>query len=286
MNIPESEKKVLADFKITIPKLSEWKTLGRSGTPVGFFVENGHITKLNLIDLKLTELPDSMGDLKELRILDLRCNLLKKLPESFQNLSNLREFYLGANQFTSLPEWFDNLRNLRILSLINIKLHSIPESIGGLEYLEKISLRNNEIPVLPESFRNLKSLVYIDLYDTGLRSFSNIPKEIIDQPDTFGMIWSDFSYYNDPSPQAKDLISSHLYGFWEFYRLSPIELAQKYAKDQDSLTPVEKDRLAWEGGFRERNVLEMGGINPDDPILAEINKYLTIMYHNGLVLLK
>ncbi len=284
--IPDSEKKVLADFKFPIPELAEWKILGRSGTPVGFFVENGHITKLNLYGLNLTELSDIIGNLKELRILDLRCNQLKNLPESFQSLANLRDLHLSGNIFVSLPNLLGNLKNLRLLNLDSIGLLSLPETIGNLEYLEKISLRHNNISILPESFRNLKKLSFLDLYATGLRSFSNIPKELIDKPESFKIVSSYFFHSNNPSEQAYDIIWGNIDGFWEYYRISPIELVQKYAKDQDSLTPVEKDRLAWEGGFRERNILEMGGINPNDLVLAEINKYLTIMGHNGLVLLK
>ncbi len=50
--------------------------------------------------------------------------------------------------------------------------------------------------------------------------------------------------------------------------------------------PDQKDRLAWKGGFRERQLIEEGGIEPDDSILAEINKRLIIKCDNGLELIK
>ena len=67
MNIPDSEKKVLVDFKFAIPELTEWKKYVTHTTPVGFFLENGHITRLTLQKLNLSELPNSIGNLRELR---------------------------------------------------------------------------------------------------------------------------------------------------------------------------------------------------------------------------
>ena len=39
-------------------------------------------------------------------------------------------------------------------------------------------------------------------------------------------------------------------------------------------------------GWRERELMEEGGIEPDDPVLAEINKRLIIKCDNGLELIK
>jgi len=335
MIIPDSEKKVLADFKIVIPELSEWKEFNR--LRVGFFAENGLITKLNLCGLKLTDLPNSIGDLKELTHLNLRSNLLKNLPKSFQNIINLRELHLNLNNFTSLPDclenlkylhylslgvnklqslpdWFGDLKNLEhldlsgnnftslpncvenlkylhYLSLGGNKLHSLPDWFGDLENLEHVSLIFNKISILPESFRNLVKLGEIALNNTGLRSFSNIPDEFIDTLDIPDDSWPWTIFYgkgkgNYPSIKAQEIIGFDFIDFMQYYRVSPLELAQKYAQDQDSLSAQEKDRLAWEGGFRERNVIEMGGIKPDDAILTEINKSLTITSDNGLELMK
>ena len=48
MNIPDSEKKVLANFKFAIPELAEWKMYVLDAPRVGILVENGHIIKLKL----------------------------------------------------------------------------------------------------------------------------------------------------------------------------------------------------------------------------------------------
>ncbi len=145
---------------------------------------------------------------------------------------------------------------------------------------------------MPESFRNLKKLQYIDIANAGLCSFSNIPVEFEDQIDPYEDSWpwpAFLSERNYPSPHAKDNFKNSrqiFQEFWSYYRVSPLELAAKYARDQNSLYPEEKDRLAWKGGFRERQLIEDGGIAPDDPILAEFNNRLTITCDNGLELIK
>ena len=87
---------------------------------------------------------------------------------------------------------------------------------------------------------------------------------------------------NYPSKHAKEELGDdeNFLEIWEYYLLSPLELAAKYAKDRNSLNPEQKDRLAWEGGWRERQLMEEGGVEPDDPILLEINKRLIISCDN------
>ena len=287
MNIPDSEKIFLSDFRIAIPELTEWTGTFQN---TGFFVENGHITRLSLRRLNLTELPNSIGNLKELRILFLTSNHLINLPESFKNLSNLKNLQLGGNKFQALPDWFGNFKNLQELDLCANELLALPETIGNLENLTWISLGPNKISVLPESFKYLKKLQYLDLEDAGLRSFSNIPEEFIDSIDSIEepVDWECFSSKgNYPSKHAKESIgkNENIYEIWNYYHVSPLELAAKYALDQDSLTDIEKNRLAWEGGWRERHLIE-AEVDPDDWVLVEINKRRTITCNNGLELIK
>lgn len=53
--------------------------------------------KLSLEYLYLTELPDSIGELSQLRDLHLQGNHLATLPESITRLSQLQELHLYGN---------------------------------------------------------------------------------------------------------------------------------------------------------------------------------------------
>ncbi|OBX47721.1 leucine-rich repeat domain-containing protein [Moraxella nonliquefaciens] len=56
-----------------------------------------NLDTLYLNDLKLTHLPDSIGNLSQLTKLDVRCNQLTHLPDSIGNLTNLRELNIHDN---------------------------------------------------------------------------------------------------------------------------------------------------------------------------------------------
>jgi Leucine-rich repeat (LRR) protein len=45
--------------------------------------------------------PDSIGQLKNLKSLDLSNNKIEKLPGSIQELKNLKEFYIYDNNLSS-----------------------------------------------------------------------------------------------------------------------------------------------------------------------------------------
>ncbi len=61
-------------------------------------------TELNLSDMRLTELPESLGRLTQLQSLDLSYSQLTVLPESLGQLTQLQSLDLASNQLTALPE--------------------------------------------------------------------------------------------------------------------------------------------------------------------------------------
>lgn len=74
-------------------------------------------------------LPESIGNLVNLRSLEVSHNELTSLPESIGNLINLTSLHFGTNKLTSLPESIGNLRNLMGLYVSDNELTSLPESI-------------------------------------------------------------------------------------------------------------------------------------------------------------
>jgi Leucine-rich repeat (LRR) protein len=51
----------------------------------------------------LSRLPDEIGDLKNLKVLNVRDNELRDLPDSLAQLSKLTNLIIRANRFTSVP---------------------------------------------------------------------------------------------------------------------------------------------------------------------------------------
>ena len=93
---------------------------------------------LNMEDMNIVFLPESIGDLTVGGDLNLRSNALTTLPESFGNLTVNR------------------------LLLSNNQLEVLPESIGDLIAFEMIDLSANKLTALPYSFGRIHTqIVYI-----------------------------------------------------------------------------------------------------------------------------
>ena len=106
-------------------------------------------------NVSMTTLPDSFGDLDDLRSLYLDWNLLTTLPDSFGQLINLVNLHLANNQLTGLFPDLGNLQQLEILDLGYNEIEAIPESIGLLENMVYFWIFNNQLNTLPESVCNL-----------------------------------------------------------------------------------------------------------------------------------
>jgi leucine-rich repeat protein SHOC2 len=125
-------------------------------------------TKLDLSGQKLTELPDSIGDLDSLVELDLSNNQLTCLPDSIGNLTKLTRLNLESNRLTRLPESIGNLVKLTVLNIYRNRLTELPESIGNLTKITqlrpcKAGSAKGSLKKLPESIGNLSKLNRLSL---------------------------------------------------------------------------------------------------------------------------
>jgi hypothetical protein len=124
------------------------------------------LPKLELFALEqLTHLPEAIGSLHKLKMLNLCANALQTIPESIGKLQKLQYLNLDSNHLQALPDSLGQLKQLEWLQLGQNKLETLPESIGQLKNLRYLNLNRNHLTNLPSSFLELRQLT--ELYLEG-----------------------------------------------------------------------------------------------------------------------
>lgn len=86
-----------------------------------------HKEYLYMDNKKITEIPESIGKLKNLKSLYMELNI-KKLPNSITKLSGLRQLILQFNPLEELPKDIGELDSLSNLNIRGTNVKEIPES--------------------------------------------------------------------------------------------------------------------------------------------------------------
>ena len=141
----------------------------------------GQLTNLRVLwlhDNQLRALPESLGQLTNLQALWLQNNQLTAVPESLGQLTKLQALGLADNRLTEAPESLGQLTNLQALYLHGNQLTAVPESLGQLTNLQELWLGNNQLTALPESLGQLTNLRVLEL---GGNRLASPPPEIVAQ---------------------------------------------------------------------------------------------------------
>ena len=180
----------------------------------------------------LTEFPLEILELSDsLEILDLSGNQLSELPQELAQLTNLRIIFASNNLFTHLPDVLGSLPKLemigfktnqiktvsevslppqlRWLILTDNAIEVLPNSLGERPRLQKLALAGNKIRVLPESMENLSNLELVRLSANQLAEF---PEFLIKLPKLAWLAFAGNPFCKHPSSlDSVPAVSSQCY---------------------------------------------------------------------------
>ena len=179
--VSAKEKQALLDLYVATQGenwISTWDTNEPVALWKGITVENDHVVGISLLFNNMEgELPASLGDLTQLRILELSFNKISgTLPESFGNLANLEVLAFNGNYLVgNIPTSVDKLSKLKQLHLSSNNLNgTIPSAIGNLEALEVFNVFDNNLHgEIPEGLANHRSLRELMVAENNLTSASH-----------------------------------------------------------------------------------------------------------------
>lgn len=197
-------------------------------------LKSGQLNGIKRLQLSegLTEFPLEIIELADsLEILDLSGNQLSDLPEELSQLTNLRIIFASNNLFTHLPDVLGSLPKLemvgfktnqikivseqslpiqlRWLILTDNEIEVLPSSLGERPRLQKLALAGNKIRVLPESMENLSNLELVRLSANQLTEF---PEFLIKLPKLAWLAFSGNPFCKHPSSlDSVPAVSSQCY---------------------------------------------------------------------------
>ena len=135
-------------------------------------------TELRLHGMKLTELPESIGQLTKLQSLDISKNQLSELSESIGQLTQLQRLELYDNQLTSLPKLFEKLINLHHLDLYQNKIAALPRVIFRLPKLRELGIGHNPPTILSPNLFEIKNITNLGLAGLEINDVSQQIKNL------------------------------------------------------------------------------------------------------------
>ena len=190
----------------------------------------------------LTTLPETIGQLKNLRRLHINLCDIKKLPDSIVALKELTELHIISPDLSELPENIGELNKIQKLSISGrmgtTTLNHLPDSIKNLTDLKKLHISGLPyLTALPDSMGELTALKYLEIWQC--KRLSSIPASIAQLPKLRKFEIIECHSLNDIPERIQQLTCFACYAYRSERLERPLTGEQKQAKKV--LAQVKKD---------------------------------------------
>ncbi|XP_019617593.1 PREDICTED: uncharacterized protein LOC109464923 [Branchiostoma belcheri] len=120
-------------------------------------------------DGKPSLVPEDIGRLKNLQVLNLQESGLESLPEGVGELVQLIELNISNNRFTSVPEQIMNLSNIRQLHLSYNSISRLPLILSRMDKLDVMDIKDNPLTYPPPDVCEKGTAAIMDFLRTELK---------------------------------------------------------------------------------------------------------------------
>lgn len=140
-----------------------------------YFLEIGQLISLQELILDENNLCDiqPVGELINLKHLDINNNRLDMFPSEITNCTMLEILDGDGNDFEAIPDEIGNLKHLTRLNLNFVNLKYLPETFGFCESLEEVKIHENYLQKLPNTIGLLRKLRVLVVNDNCLTYLPN-----------------------------------------------------------------------------------------------------------------
>jgi len=135
------------------------------------------LVKLEAVDVGLADLPEALGNLRNLKIIDVSKNNLSWIPKSFVDLPSLQICNFSQNNILMLPLDIETMSSLAHLLAANNMIAEVAENLHLLKTLRTLDLYDNQISTLPRRMMEMDlrrlDLAQNDITEKAFKSQTN-----------------------------------------------------------------------------------------------------------------
>lgn len=178
------------------------------------------------VRLELNDLKKDLSLLRNTQYLSIQEGI-QDLPNTIVNLKNLKVLNLTSAKITQLPAGIGNLSNLIYLNISHTKIQDFPESVDKLHKLRILGL--NTLNRLPQNLTKLKSVHRIYLAEPGKLGLKDLFKALGELPNLKRINMTQVKELPDEIADLKSLeeiiipYSTHLNSSQVFQQLSKVK---------------------------------------------------------------